>query len=178
MRTMINLKLDPPSVVGLGVAQNGSAISHSPPSRPPNATRERPTTVPSLEIRSRYRIGAAAEWRRAPAVRETRASGHEARRGQLRGAWALCGWPEMGQLGPRMANLVPKYYGVNTLDETFTPVGDGRRRRDRIMEAAGLSLVDSSLAAKRRARYLPRDGIGRAIALEPRARHKRSAAAA
>jgi len=58
----------------------------------------------------------------------------------------LCGWPEMGQLGPRTANLVPKYYGVNTFDETLTPAGDDLHRRDR-NRVGPLSLVDSGLAA-------------------------------
>ena len=53
-----------------------------------------------------------------------------------------------GQLGPRRANVVPKYYGVNTFDETLTPAGDDRHRRDRMTGAARLSLVDSSLAAE------------------------------
>ena len=29
-----------------------------------------------------------------------------------------------GSSDPRTANVVPKYYGVNTFDETFTPAGN------------------------------------------------------
>ena len=83
-----------------------------------------------------------------------------------------------GSSDPRRANVVPKYYGVNTVDENLTRAGDGRHRRDRIMEVGGLALVDRSLAARARPRYVARAEIGRAIGVEPPARHTRSAAAA
>ena len=56
------------------------------------------------------------------------ASGREAA-GQIRqelGHYAV-GRVE-GQLGPRRANLVPKYYGVNTVDEILTAGGDDWHR--------------------------------------------------
>ena len=96
------------------------------------------------------------------------ASGREAA-GQIRqelGHYAV-GRVE-GQLGPRRANLVPKYYGVNTVDEILTAGGDDWHRpkfpvtpeQRPVRGRSGKRLGDSSRASRRQALQNPLRCVG------------------
>jgi len=65
--------------------------SFSPAERQVSKTNDGAVARDPIQIR----IGAATEWRRTSSAC-IRASGREARRGQLRGARALCDWPGTG----------------------------------------------------------------------------------
>jgi len=128
---MINLKLDPPMVVGLGVAQTGrlSRIRLLLARRTPGVqTNDGAVAQDPIQVSNRgsHEMEARTSGARYPRLWAW------ARRGQLRELGHYAVGRRWGSSDPRAANLVPKYYGVNTFDEIFTPAADRHHPRGRM----------------------------------------------